>query len=102
MEALDQIYSRKNFLYQSFTRQYREVLFTEVLSILILLYGQHLQEGTKSIKDYGDITAAEINREILVRTLMVESKIRGRKQRREDKRKKGEQDTLNTLLKMAR
>lgn len=94
-------YSQPSFLYQQYLRQYREHMFSEILSILILLYGSHIQEGDKTIKDYLHYTAVEIERELAARTILTEGKIYWKRKRREEKEIKDNKEAIKSLMKIA-
>lgn len=78
-------------------RKHREYLFKETLSLLILLYAVHLDQGTKRISDYADMTAREFNRELVVRTMMTEGQIRSRVEGKKQKTLEHEKNLLEAL-----
>lgn len=60
-----------NFLLQQKKINDREVLQREHLILLAMLYGQFIEEGRKSIKDYKQLTMRELESEIKIRILML-------------------------------
>lgn len=73
------------FRVEAARREHRTYLFKETLSLLILLYAHHIEQGTKRISDFSRMTPQEFNRELMIRALITEGQIRSRK---ESKKKK--------------
>lgn len=69
-----------NFLVQQQRVELIESIANEYLSVLSLLYGYHIEQGTKRVSDYGDMTMLDAENEIRVRTIMMRGQ-RIRKQR---------------------
>jgi hypothetical protein len=75
-------------------RKYREYLYTEALSLIMLLYSPQIEAGTARIDLFRDMTGNDFTRELKLRTMIATSTLRARKYHRKTKAMSEE----NTLL----
>jgi hypothetical protein len=52
-----------------------EAVRQEYLTFLVILYGEQIESGTKSVRDYGKYTMADMQSEIILRQTMYTARI---------------------------
>jgi hypothetical protein len=86
-----------NFRLNAIRRNNIAALSVEYLSILAILYGEHIDAGYKRIHDYGSMTMLEAENEIRTRTIMLQGdRLRKKRQLREE-HAQNEKDMLEQL-----
>lgn len=90
----------KNFSFrlEQSKRSFHSYLANEMLSTILLLYVQNIEDGKATLKQYYGITGADVEREIAIRKLLVESRIASKKQGKQ----KASREEENKLLEMLR
>ena len=90
----------KNFSFrlEQSKRSFHSYLANEMLSTILLLYVQNIEDGKATLKQYYNITGADVEREIAIRKLLVESRIASKKQGKQ----KASREEENKLLEMLR
>lgn len=68
-----------------------------MLSTILLLYVQNIEDGKATLKQYYNITGADVEREIAIRKLLVESRISSKKQGKQKASKEEENKMLEML-----
>lgn len=84
---------------QAAQRDHREFLFKETLSLIALLYGSQIEGGHRRIEDFGSMTGASFNRELLFRKLILDGRIAARKEAQTVETKSRENALLEQLKK---
>lgn len=90
----------KNFYFrlEQSKRSFHTYLANEMLSTILLLYVQNIEDGKTTLKQYYNITGADVEREIAIRKLLVESRISSKKQGKQ----KASREEENKMLEMLR
>lgn len=74
----------------------------EYLSMLAILYGDQIEQGTKRVSDYGNMTMLEAENELRVRTLMMRGQRLRAKRRLQEEHEENERALLEQLKKSMR
>lgn len=94
MQQTKQKQTTFNFQVQQQRVELIESIATEYLSVLSLLYGYHIEQGTRRVSDYGDMTMLDAENELRVRTIMM----RGQRMRKQRELREEMQENERKLL----
>lgn len=91
------IITTASFKLETIRRQNRESLANEALSLIAMLYGTLITDGKKTISDYKSMTGNAINRELKIRTMMLEAERKSREEKITNNSKQREIQLLEQL-----
>lgn len=88
------------FQIESVKNRTRKALMNEYMIFLINLYGHLIQDGTKNIRDYKDLTMMDIRNEVIIRIKAMRGESNAKIRAHKEKEQKKQDELLRKLSRM--